>query len=133
LFFAPRAEFDGIIPAVMTMLWPPLLLALRRHEERRAVLTGSIGHCAVVWTAALLTSGRAAVAAPWYGQRRSAAIWVAAPGPTGPLAAPPRGNPPPRLSGTIIHHGPRSVATPIVLIEQSRRVNLSRLGGLQGP
>jgi hypothetical protein len=54
-----------------------------------------------------------------------------------PAAAPAATVPPetlaPRPTGSVVHHGNRSVATTIVLVEQTRQVNLSRLGGLHGP
>ena len=92
-----------------------------------------VGRCALVSLAVLLSCGRALRAGSLPAERRFVATWTGGPRtPAGRLAAP-SSNVPPRGQDTVVHHGSRSVTAAVVLVEQSRRVNLSRLGGLQGP
>ena len=103
--------------------------------SRRASLTLArpTGRCALVSLIVLLSCGRALRAGSLPAERRFVATWAGGPrSPAGRLAAP-SSNAPPRRQGTIVHHGSRSVAATVVLVEQSRQINLSRLGGLQGP
>ncbi|MCP4250668.1 MAG: hypothetical protein GY778_26805 [bacterium] len=101
----------------------PVNRAVDRRWRRGALL------CATM----LLTCGQALSGSRPFGRRRALSVCAAAsPSAISRAAPPPRNTPqPPR--DDVIHHGPRGRATPIVLIEQARRVNLSRLGGLQGP
>jgi hypothetical protein len=66
-------------------------------------------------------------------RRRLAAVWAQGPNLAAKGAGRVPAKPLPRGKDTIVQHGSRSVAATEVLVAQSRRVNLSRLGGLQGP
>lgn len=96
-------------------------------------LVRPVGRCAVVSLAVLLSYGPV-LRANWSEPRRClAAAWAQGPNlPAKTRGGGPAGAWPPR-DGTIVHHGSRSLAATVVLVEQSRRVNLSRLGSLQGP
>ena len=112
-------------------------------QEHRRTLVGParaglglvrpVGRCAAVSLAVLLSCGPV-LRVSWPEPRRGlAAVLAQGPNLAAKGAGPVPPKPLPRGKDTIVQHGSRSVAATVVLVEQSRRVNLSRLGGLQGP
>ena len=96
-------------------------------------ITGPAGCFALASVAVLLSCGEVIRASSRLPDCGLIATWAAAPNAPAAVAGLPPSKLPPRPTGTVIHHGTRSVATTAVLVEQTRRVNLSRLGGLYGP
>ena len=100
---------------------------------RWSAVTGLVGCLALASVAVLLSCGEVIRASSRQPDRSQVATWASAPNAPAAVAGLPPSTLPPRPTGTVIHHGTRSVATAAVLVEQTRRVNLSRLGGLYGP
>lgn len=59
--------------------------------------------------------------------------WVHTRSVSSPVAGLKRPHKPGRADAGRVAYGARSIAAVVVLIDRSRRINLSRLGGLQGP
>jgi hypothetical protein len=92
-----------------------------------------VGRYAAVSLAVLLSYGPCLRVNWSEPHRRLSAVWAQGPNLAAKGAGPVPPKPLPRGKNTIVQHASRSVAATVVLVEQSCRVNLSRLGGLQGP
>ena len=100
---------------------------------RWLTVSSPAGCLALASVAVLLTCGQVVRTSSRLPHRGLVATWAAAPGVPATVAAILPSTLPPLTTGAVIHHGARSLATTAVLVEQMRRVNLSRLGGLHGP
>lgn len=99
----------------------------------RRTLASPLGCCALVSAAVLLTWTEVLRGATRPAGRTMSLCWTAPCPAATAQATPPSSVAPPRPEGTVLHHGHKRAAISVVLIQQARRVNLSRLGGLQGP
>lgn len=87
--------------------------------------------CALLSAAVLLAYGRVLSGARPVRARRSCVVWAGAV--SSSTVDRPQSATAPRPRGSVVHHASGSVAAAAVLVQRSRQVNLSRLGGLQGP
>ncbi|MFQ5489802.1 MAG: hypothetical protein ACE5GE_03690 [Phycisphaerae bacterium] len=91
----------------------------------------ALRHCTLLSAAVMLAYGRVLSGATPSAGGWPAVVW------SGPVHGGPADRPKsasaPRPRGSVVHHASGGVAAAAVLVEQARQVNLSRLGGLQGP
>jgi hypothetical protein len=107
----------------------PHVTAGQGHPGRHRPL-----HWGAVFSASLLVAcGEMARGRSRFLERGHRIVWSLPSAPAHTAAATPARPPVPQPAHSVMRSGRHSVAAVVVLVDQNRRINLSRLGGLQGP